>query len=75
MKNMFEHAHTERALLASILKYPDLVLELDGRAAGDAFQVPVNKQLAQLLVNLYNEGFSRFDSDLVATYLKMSSVK
>lgn len=73
MKNMFEHAHTERALLASLLKYPDLILDLDGKSASAAFQVPINKQLVDLLVGLYNEGFSKFDSDLVSTYLKMHS--
>jgi replicative DNA helicase len=61
----FEHLHTEKAIVASILQKPDLLLDLDNRAHLDAFRSPVNRQLVYIALQLYEQGYTKFERELV----------
>lgn len=62
-----ETLHAERAILASVLQKPDLLidLDLDGRTDRGSFRSPINRAIVNSAIELYNEGFKAFDRELI----------
>jgi len=59
--------HAERAILASVLQKPDLLIDLDidGRTKLTTFRSPVNRTILSVIVKLYNDGYRVFDRELL----------
>jgi len=74
IEKTFEHLHTERAILACIFKKPDLLIDLDGVVAVDAFKSPVNRSVMQATLDLYELGYSKLDAEMVYNKLLLSPV-
>jgi replicative DNA helicase len=71
-----EHLHTERAILAVILKNPDKLVDLDleGKIRLGAFKSPINRGLIKVAAELYNEGYSSLDRELLYNTALVKSV-
>ena len=57
----FENAGNERAVIASILNYSDLVVEAASKLSEDAFITTHHRILYSIILSLYHNGVEKFD--------------
>jgi replicative DNA helicase len=75
LQNKFEHLHTEKAIIASIFKDPDLLINLDNSLSISAFKSPVNRELIKASLELYSSGYTRFTIDMLFNKISVSPVQ
>jgi replicative DNA helicase len=67
--DQFNDTHAERAVLATLLKNPSFLNELDGKINLSAFKNPANRTLLSLILKLREDGFNAHDLELLQSRL------
>lgn len=69
-----EALHAERATVATILQNPEFLTQLPEKVNIAAFQNPANRAIVQLALQLYNDGYRQFDSELLKNRVTLMPV-
>jgi replicative DNA helicase len=75
LQKQFEHLHTEKAIIASIFKQPDLIIDLDNIVSTDTFKSPVNRELLKASVELYESGYTKFNTEMLFNKISVSPIQ
>lgn len=66
--------HAERATIATVLQRPDFLTEMSENLDLATFKNPANRAIMQLAVDLFNQGYTVFDKELLQNKITLIPV-